>query len=55
MTNGDEMRQMSNEALAEIIARKMACEMCNFISDTNCNVCNCEKGIKSYLDMEVEE
>ena len=50
MTNGDKIRQMSNEELAEVI-------------DFGCNYCmqgkfcdtSCRDGIKAYLDMEIAE
>ena len=57
MTNGDKIRQMSNEELAEWLGK-------NFESDIPCKVCikqnyccdyKCEEGIKAYLDMEVQE
>ena len=55
MTNGDRIRQMSNEELAEWLN-----EIFGF--DTACNVCDkdfcefgCITGIKAYLEREVEE
>lgn len=50
MTKGDQIRQMSNEELAEAIAFK--CEWC--MADKFCDI-SCIEGIKAYLDMEVEE
>ena len=54
MTNGDRIRQMSNEELAEWLNAQ-------FGIDTACNVCNkdfckigCIAGIKAYLESEVE-
>lgn len=54
MTNGDKIRQMSNEELAITLGEKMPCNMCNFIGDVHCRECDCKEGIKSYLDMEVQ-
>lgn len=57
MTNGDKIRQMSNEELADFIHNKTSCNCCAF-SDTDNGECLnnlCEDGIKAYLDMEVEE
>ena len=50
MTNGDRIRQMSNEELAEVISFK--CEWC--VAGEFCAT-SCVAGIKAYLDMEVEE
>ena len=49
MTNGDKIRQMSNEELAHVISSK--CECC-----VGCWQFKefCQEGIKAYLDMEVE-
>ena len=49
MTNGDKIRQMSNEELAEVIARE--CNYC--MQGRYCDV-SCKAGIKAYLDMEVK-
>jgi hypothetical protein len=51
MTNGDRIRQMSNEELAKVI--KSGCSSCIFRVDT-CDVKGCEEGIKAYLESEVE-
>ena len=55
MTNGDKIRQMSNEELANTLSEKMACNICIFTEKTYCRTCDCKEGIKAYLDMEVEE
>ena len=54
MTNGDKIRQMSNEELAEILASaENECLCCAYDG----SVCNhdCKEGIKAYLDMEVND
>ena len=50
MTNGDKIRQMSNEELAEVIDKP-----CDYCLSENCATTLCVEGIKAYLDMEVEE
>ena len=55
MTNGDRIRQMSNEELAEYLNSKLgitACYVCICDKQGNCNN-KCVDGIKAYLDMEV--
>lgn len=56
MTNGDRIRQMSNEELAEwldsLFGFDIPCEIC--ANNKPCKF-ECLKGIKAYLDMEVEE
>ena len=51
MTNGDKIRQMSNEELAEFIQ-----SICLYgeVIDTD-EVYPSVEGIKAYLDMEAEE
>ena len=57
MTNGDRIRQMSNEELTEIFEGN--CHYCLFYINGNNKrgICGemCLKGIKAYLDMEAEE
>ena len=54
MTNGDKIRQMSNEELAKVIVT--SCVHCAYgIASDNCYHRECKEGIKAYLDMEVEE
>lgn len=60
MTNGDRIRQMSNEELAEFIERKTvcACSICFYRLSGNdgrgiCDVL-CKEGIKAYLESEEE-
>ena len=60
MTNGDKIRAMSNEELAEVIletrGRILFCEYCKYDDETsNCKQGACGEGIKAYLDMESEE
>jgi hypothetical protein len=57
MTNGDKIRQMSNEELAKYIFHNSFVECCDFCIENSGHICHgdCEKGIKAYLDMEVEE
>lgn len=56
MTNGDRIRQMSNEELVELFDGN--CHYClKYInSNEKIRLCDgkCEEGIKEYLDMEVE-
>ena len=54
MTNGDKIRQMSNEELAKYINSGSACNMCIHEDYYLCTG-KCKEGIKAYLDMEVEE
>ena len=60
MTNGDKIRQISNEELAEFIERKTvcACSICFYKINgyDKRGMCGemCKAGIKAYLDMEVE-
>ena len=55
MTNGDRIRQMSNEELANYIVKKMPIACCYFCEGDR-NKChgNCEEGIKAYLESEEE-
>jgi hypothetical protein len=57
MTNGDKMRQMSNEELAVWLDGECYC--CKYSLEEICDGepigLICTKGIKAYLDMEVEE
>jgi hypothetical protein len=50
MTNGDKIRQMSNEELI----RLLGCDACVYMENAICQE-DCIEGIKAYLDMEVEE
>ena len=51
MTNGDRIRQMSNEELAIVISHQ-----CNYCAFTNqdCRKLYCQDGVKEYLESEVE-
>ena len=49
MTNGDRIRQMSNEELAKVI--NQPCELC--MQGDYCDT-SCIEGIKAYLESEVE-
>lgn len=57
MTNGDRIRQMSNEELAKWLDEKfrfsISCEICMYDIENKCNY-KCIEGIKAYLDMEEE-
>ena len=64
MTNGDRIRQMSNEELAEVLCDvRNCCRYCigkyERFGEFDCSVIvnntNCIEGIKAYLDTEVEE
>ena len=54
MTNGDKIRQMSNEELVKALNEN--CNYCIWQDAGNFSMCigGCENGIKAYLDMEVE-
>ena len=54
MTNGDRIRQMSNEELAKLL-NEVCVNHCNHPCSVNCRWRMCEEGIKAYLDMEAEE
>lgn len=47
MTNGDRIRQMSNEELAEFLN----CDCC-IENAERCGGLHCKEGIKSYLERE---
>lgn len=49
MTNGDRIRQMSNEELA----RLLGCDTCIYMENAICQE-DCTEGIKAYLDKEEE-
>lgn len=57
MANGDKIRQMSNEELANEIVDD--CNYCKYMYDGICDTdpigLICREGIKAYLDKEVEE
>lgn len=59
MTNGDKIRQMSNEELLNffrtIINDFSGCIVCKYKNCSECAHERCAEGIKAYLDMEVEE
>ena len=57
MTNGDRIRQMSNEELAKTLSR--VCEICIYRKadiEEELLFCNgpCKEGIKAYLESEEE-
>ena len=55
MTNGDRIRQMSNEELAKWLDKVFGFSVaCNICANGFCEG-DCEEGIKAYLDTEVEE
>ena len=55
MTNGDRVRKMSNEELAEFIRNKIStCHCCAFDDTSECFNNLCIEGIKAYLESEVE-
>ena len=49
MTNGDRIRQMSNEEMAEVINQP-----CGFCMQGDYCDAGCIEGIKAYLESEVE-
>ena len=56
MTNGDRIRQMSNEELAKWLEDKSGFDTCK-ICDYDNNLCEyeCVAGIKAYLESEEEQ
>lgn len=55
MTNGDRIRQMSNEELAEFaLKHQVFCTICANLSKPECILNSCKEGIKAYLDKEEE-
>ena len=55
MTNGDRIRQMSNEELAEMLSERLVCHYCVRKNDSNTFCLNsCIEGIKAYLESEEE-
>ena len=57
MTNGDRIRQMSNEELVEDILNSdfCSCDLCIYeCSGRECVENACKEGIKAYLESEVE-
>lgn len=56
MTNGDRIRQMSNEELAKLFIRKDKCFFCLYGHNGTAlkGLCDwkCEEGIKAYLESE---
>ena len=55
MTNGDRIRQMSNEELAKWLDKKfgfnIACDICVYDIKSECDY-KCIAGIKAYLESE---
>lgn len=54
ITNGDKIRQMSNEELAEFINNSSPCANCINADYVTCNAM-CITSIKAYLESEVAE
>lgn len=54
MTNRDKLMQESNEQLARDLYHSKECWCCAYSVDTVC-CCNCEEGIKKWLESEVKE
>ena len=55
MTNGDRIRQMSNEELAFYLKSKLGTLGCNIcVYDEDECLCECVKGIKAYLESEAK-
>ena len=55
MTNGDFIRQMTDEELAEFIAGRRTCDTC-CIDLTRCiTTANCKGGVLAWLRNEVDE
>ena len=53
MTQGDKIRQMSNEEMAKFIGDM--CNVCIYKDRPQCMCKGCKEGIKAYLDMEIQE
>ena len=56
MTNGDRIRQMTNEELAKFFVHKteiLECDICVYDIEDECEY-KCIAGIKAYLDKEEE-
>lgn len=55
MTNGDRIRQMSNDELAKLIDKGDVCDYCGFEHmSEDCHHKSCKEGIKAYLESEEE-
>lgn len=55
MTNGDRIRQMSNEELAKMLKETETCYWCKYYNDgEDCGNVPCLEGIKAYLESEEE-
>lgn len=54
MINREKLRQMSDEELAEFIARRTGCEYCNFPCEGG-HMVNCIKKHCDWLKAEAEE
>ena len=59
MTNGDRIRQMTDEELTELIYESDACDLCVFESPYPCDVDShfkkCKDGISRWLKQEAED
>ena len=57
MTNGDRIRQMTDEELTELIYESDACDLCVFDSpcDVDSNFKKCKDGISTWLKQEEED
>ena len=56
MTNGDKIRAMSNEELAELFKKREAeCCFCTDYVDGACLNIYCKDGVMAYLNQEVTE
>ena len=53
MTNGDRIRQSTDEELAERMALEMDCNICPLQSDKGCDG-DCELGALMWLKQEVD-
>lgn len=55
VTNGDRIRQMSNEELVEVISMSIGgCPFCIYNDISYCKKGMCKEGIKAYLESEEE-
>lgn len=54
MTNGDKIRQMTDEELTALIKRGHTCDMCEYGKEILCAT-DCVKGLLIWMKKEVEQ
>lgn len=55
MTNGDKIRSMTDEELAEFIAQRRTCDTCCSELTRCITTANCKGGVLTWLRKEVSE